>query len=225
LAELYTQLKLTDRVRPLLNNLRDETKNLPANGNVDLVMALLEADSWLSQTNPANASSALQSVLQQHPDDAEIANRVMNAYLTFGDYASARRLVERQLARSPDDVHALNSQAAILIQSGHAAAALPVLDHILTLTNLTAARLNRASARVVCRDFAGAETDFHELEKSGVEPGRVSYGLALIAEHRHDTNLAVHYLQICLTNTSSGTYLRQQASTRLQALEPDPGAK
>ena len=34
-----------------------------------------------------------------------------------------------------------------------------------------------------------------------MEPGRVSYGLAVIAEHRHDTNQAAHYLRLCLTNT------------------------
>jgi len=219
LAELYTQLRFTDRARPLIDHLRDKTKNLPANSAMDLEMALLEASSWLLQTNTANARSALQSVVQQHPDDAQIANRVISAYLIFGDFTNALRLVEAQLSKTPDDVSCLNSQAAILINSGNAAAAIPVLTHVLTLTNQPGARLNRAVAHLICLDITAAETDFRELEKSGAEPLRVSYGLAAIAEHRHDTNQAVHYLRVCLTNTPPGTILWRQANARLQTLE------
>ena len=225
LAELYAQLHLTDRARPLISQLRDETKNLPANSAVALEISRLEADSWLAQTNLATASSDLESALRQHPDDTQVANRVIKAYLAFGDYTNALRLVNAQLSKTPDNVHTLNSQAAILIQSGQAATAIPVLDHILTLTNLIAARLNRASAQVLCQNFTAAETDYRELEKSGVEPGRVSYGLATIAEHRHDTNQAVNYFRSCLTNTAPGTFLWRQATARLQALEPNPATK
>ncbi|MGA3284992.1 MAG: DUF2723 domain-containing protein, partial [Verrucomicrobiota bacterium] len=136
LAEIYTRLQFPDRARPLIDHLRNETKNLPASSALDLEMALLEANAWLSQTNTANASGVLQSVLQQHPDDAQIADGVISAYLAFGDFTNALQLVNAKLAKSPDDVASLNIQAAILIQSGNAAAAIPVLDHMLTLTNL-----------------------------------------------------------------------------------------
>lgn len=219
LAKLYAQFKLNDRVHQLVSHIHEETKNIPTDRAQDLEMALMEADSWLSQTNAANASSALQFVVQQHPDDEQIANRVISAYLAFGDYANADRLIRSQLAKTPDDVHALNSQAAILLKSGAAAAAIPVLDHVLTLTNLVAARLNRANAQILCRNFAAAETDYLELEKTGAESGRVSYGLATIAEHRHDTNQAVRYYQASLNSLPPGTHLWRQASVRLQALE------
>ncbi len=224
LAEIYTRLQFADRARPLINHLRDVTKNLPASSALDLEMALLEANSWLSHTNTANASGVLQSVWQQHPDDLQITYGVISAYLAFGDFTNALQLVNTKLARSPDDVTSLNIQAAILIQSGDAAAAIPVLDHVLTLTNLPETRLTRAIARLACQDFAAAETDFRELEKSGEEPGRVSYGLAAIAEHRHDTNRAAYYLRLCLTNTPPGTILWHKASARLQTLAPGSGA-
>ena len=223
LAEIYTRLQFSDRARSLINHLRDQTKSLPASSPMDLEMALLEANSWLSQTNTANASGVLQSVLQQHPDDMQIVYGVIGAYLAFGDFTNALQLVNTNLARSPDDVASLNIQAAILIQSGDAAAAIPVLDHILTLTNLPEARLTRAIARLACKDFEAAETDFRVLEKSGKDPGRVGYGLAAIAEQRHDTNQAAHYLRLCLTNTPPGTILWDKASARLRTLEPGSG--
>ncbi len=221
LVEIYTQLQFADRARPLINHLRDETKNLPASSALDLEMALLEVNSWLSQTNTANANGVLQSVLQQHPDDVQIANNVISAYVAFGDYTNALQILNTQLSKSPDDIRDLNNQAAILIASGNVTAAIPVLNHVLSLTNLPTARLNRANARLASEDYADAESDYRELENSQTELDRASYGLALIAEHRRDTNQAKQYLQLCLTNTTAGSLLWRQASARLQSLNRD----
>ncbi len=225
LAELYTRLQLTDRARSLLNHLHDETKNFSTNRAVDCDLALLEANYWRAQANAANARNALQSVVLRHPDDAPIAHRVLKAYLAFGDFTNALQILNTHLSKSPDDITDLNNQAAILFASGHPADAIPVLDHVLALTNLPTARFNRASARLASHDYAAAEADYHELEKSGVELDRASYGLAVIAESRHDTNQAMHYLRLCLTNTPTGTPLWRQASDRLQALDSGARAK
>lgn len=225
LAEIYNRLQMTDRARPLINHLREAATKLPANSFLDLNLALLESYSWLLQTNVSNARSALQSVVEQHPDDAQIRNRVLGAYLAFGDFTNALRLVESQLTKTPDDVPSLNSKAIILVQSGHADEALPILDHLLTLTNLPAARINRAFAQLVRKEFAAAEGDFRELEKTGAAPGMANFGLAVVAENRHDTNQAAHYLRLCLTNTPAGTPLWRQVSSRLQALAPPAMAK
>ena len=225
LADLYARLRRADLARPLINQLQDEARKLPANSAMNVELNLLEANSWLSQTNVANARGVFQSVLQQHPDDAQIVNRVVGAYLAFGDFTNALQLINAHLARSPDDVPSLNLQAAILVQSGSPAAAIPILDRVLTLTNLPAARLNRAIARLACQDFAAAETDYRELQKSGVETGLVCYGLAAIADHRHDTNQEVNYLRLCLTNTRPGTPLWREAGARLRLLGPAPGTK
>ena len=221
LAELYTRLRFTDRARPLISHLQKQIKNLPASGAVDVELAMLEVNYWLAQTNTANARSTLQSVLQQHPDDARIVNQIMSAYCAMRDFTNALKLANAQLARSPDDVPSLNNQVSILIQSGNAAAAIPVLDRVLLLTtNLPTARINRAMARLACKSFAAAEADYRELEKIGFEPVRVGLGLAAIAEQRHDTNAAVHYLQICLTNISPETPLGREIAGRLQTFKP-----
>jgi len=225
LAEIYTQLQFINLARPLINQLRDKTRNLPANNPLELEVRLLEADSWLAQTNPAMAGGVMRSVLQQHPGDVQIANSVISTYLTYGDYSNALQIVSTRLARMPDDVASLNLQADILIQSGNASDAIPVLDHILTLTNLPDLRLNRALARLSVQDYATAETDFEQLQKAGTEPGRVGYGLAMIAEHRRDTNRAQYYLRLCLANTPPGSVLWQRASTCLQTLESGSVAK
>lgn len=225
LARLYLQLRFVDRAWPLIRQLRDESKSFPADSAMKLELDWLEADAWLSQNNLAAARGVFQSVLRQHPDDAQIVNRIAGVYLTFGDLSNAQQLVGAQLSKDPDDVSSLNLQAAILIQSHRAAAAIPLLTHILDLTNLPAARLNRAAAHLTCRDYPAAEADYRELEKSGDEASPVFYGLAVIAGIRHDTNQTADYLRLCLSNAPPGAPIWREASARLRALGKEVKAR
>jgi tetratricopeptide (TPR) repeat protein len=220
LAEIYTRFQSADRALPLIRRLQDNSKKLPATNTMDVQLALLETDCWLSQSNVINAQSALQTVAQRHSGDPEVMSRIAGAYLAFRDYTNAMRLVETQLAKMPDDVPSLNLKAAILFQSGNVTSAIPVLNHILTLTNLPSIRLNRAIARMASQDLAGAEREYRELEMAGEELGPASYGLAKIAGERKDTNQEVHYLRISLTNSVPGSLIWQQIRSRLQTLEP-----
>jgi len=224
LAEVYNRLGMADRGRPLIDHLQAEKSKLPASPALDLDIALVNSYSWLLQTNSANAQEALTSVLEQHPDDPQVMARVLSAYIGFGDYSNALQLVKRELAKSPEDVSSLNAEAVIFIQSGHAREALPVLDHVLSLTNQPAARINRAFARLVGGDFAGAETDLHQLQSDGNKSGMVPFGLGVVDEHRHDTNSAINYFRLCESNSPPGSSLWRQADTHLRALLPPTAA-
>jgi len=219
LVRLYNLLGMPERSRPLVNHLREASRQAPANNSLDLDLALQESYSWLLQTNLANARDALQAVVRRHPDDPQIASRVMLAYLAFSDVTNALQLVEERLAKSPDDVAALNDQAMILLQSGQAAAALPVLDHVLTLTNQPAAHISRAFARIATQDFARAKTELNEAAQTRPADGLVDFGLALVAGHDGDTNSARHYLQLCLSNTPAKGPLWQQAAAQLRQFD------
>ena len=223
LAEIYNRLQMPGRGRPLINHLREEMGKQPANTTLDLNLALVDSYSWLLQTNPAQARSVLQSVVAEHPDDPQIANRVLGAYMAFGDLTNALRLADAQLARMPDDITSLNNKAVILAQVGRPDEAVKVLDRLLTLTNQVSARINRALANIANEDFAPAESDLQEAEKEGDGSVVVNFGFALVAQHNHDTNQAIHYLELCLTNSPVGSPLWQQASVHLRMLEPGPG--
>lgn len=225
LAETYNQLRMPGRSRPLIKHLRAEAAKLSANNSLDLNLALLDSYSWLLQTNVSNAQTVLEEVVEQHPDDVQIRSRVLGAYLALGDYTNALRLVEAQLAKSPDDVISLNNKAMVLFHAGHAAQAIPIFDRVLALTNLPAARLYRANAQLEQRDFTAAESDFHELAETSSTRGFANYGLASVAANRHDTNLASQYLRLCLTNLPVGSPLWRQAAARLQEFEPATAVK
>jgi tetratricopeptide (TPR) repeat protein len=225
LAELYSRYRMDGKVFEIVKRLRTTTAALPTNqvAEVELELSLLEARAWMSQTNPANARRILQSILQQHPDDTPTANLVFQAYLAFGDLTNALQLVASQLASQPDNIAALNNQAAILIQMRKADDAIPVLNHALALTNAPSLRLNRAIAYLQSSNLPAAEADYRQLENSPVNVFSVHYGLAEIAEQRHDTNLAIHHFAICLSNAPPGTIKWEAARTHLEALRNPAG--
>jgi predicted Zn-dependent protease len=147
-------------------------------------------------------------------------NVVLQAYLGLGDLTNAQQLVSRQLAREPDNVEALVNQAAIMLQSGDATNAIPILNYALAITNLPFARLDRAAAYLLTQNLPAAEADFLELENSPAQAFPAHYGLAEIAERRHDTNLAIHHLEFCLSNAPAGTVKWREVRERLDALKP-----
>jgi predicted Zn-dependent protease len=217
LADVYNRLRMPERSQPLIRQLRATTA-AATNSSLELNLALLESYAWLLQTNQANARQVLGTVLKAHPDDPQVVKRVLAAYLAFNDITNALQLVDERLAKSPDDVSSMNAKAVILVQTGHAAEALPLLDHALTLTNQVAARINRAYARLETKDFAGAKSDLTELVTNGNDSGMVEFGLALVAEHGQDTNTARQYLGQCLSNTPASDALWKQAYAHWQRL-------
>ena len=165
--------------------------------------------------------AVLQSILREHPNDTAKANLVFKAYLAFGDLTNALQIVAARLAGDPDNISALNNQAAILIQLNQAAAAVPILNHALALTNLPALRLNRAIAYLQTTNLTAAEADYRALEQLPADVFSVHYGLAEIAERRHDTNLAIHHLAICFSNAPPGTAKWEEAPA-FECLEKSP---
>jgi len=222
LADIYNRLHLVARSRPLINQLRLEAAKRPENSSLDLNLALLDANAWLQQTNLANARETLQALVQRHPNDSQINNRVVAAYAEFGDTTNALRLVDAQLARDPDDFHSLNNKAMILLQSRRAAEAMPLLNHVLTLTNLPIARINRAFASLANTNFALAQSDLEQLKKEGDTSPMVSFGLATVAQHHGNTNQAVAYLENCRSNSPPGSALWWRADARLHELQGPP---
>lgn len=225
LARLTAEYRMPDRAMELINHLRDLTKNLPANAELDSELALVEAGVWLSQTNFARATGVLEGAVRRHPDDIPTLGRISGAYLAFGDFTNAERVITRLLDREPDNVPALMMQSQILLQTARASLAIPVLDHVLSLTNRPDAKLNRAIAYVQTGNLSAARSGCLELDNSLPKCFLAEYWLAQIAALQHDTNQAVHYLQLCLTNAPPQTPLWRDARHWLRVLKPDPKEK
>ena len=225
LALLTARCGMPDRAMEWINQLRDAAKKMPANADMDVQLALLEAGVWLSQTNLTRAGTVLQSAVQRHPDDAQTLNRISQMYGSFGDFTNAQQLVARVLDREPDNIPALLIQSGIFLQTSNASLAIPVFNHVLSLTNLPDAKLNRAIAYIQTGNYTAARSDCLDLDNSLPNCYLAEYRLAQIAMLEHDTNQAEQYLRVCLTNAPPGTPLWREVGARLQALKPESGAR
>ena len=218
LADAFNQLQMPERSRPLINQIREEMLKVPSDTSLDLNLALLDSYAWRLQTNASNAREVLQSLVSRHPDDPGITARVIALYLAFHDFTNALHLVEARLVKAPNDIATLSTKADILMRSGRAAEAIPVLDHILALTNAPEALLNRAFAHLQAQDFTSASKDLNELELSGHHSAGVDFAVGLLAEHNANTNSAKRYLQLCLSNALPNSLLWREANAHFQRL-------
>ena len=219
LAGLYTVCDFHEKAREAIDSIRRDLPPAVLKTNyVDVDLGLLEARLCLSKSNLPGARSRLQSLLNEYPGDPRVENRILDAYLGSSDVTNALRLIEAQLARTPNDTQKLNLQAAVLMQAGRGSEAVGILDHALARTNLPGIWPAHALAQISSKNYDKAESELHKLELAGTAPSMASYGLAAIAEHREDTNLMRHYLEVCRTNAPAGSLLQRQVSKRLDAL-------
>ena len=99
------------------------------------------------------------------------------------------------------------------------------MNHVLSLTNSLDARLNRVDAYVQTQNFDAARADCLDLQKTFPDTHLGEYGLAKIAELQHDTNQAIHYLTICLSNTPPNSVLGYDVRQRLDSFQPHASTK
>ena len=220
LADLYAGLHRDDRVTATVEKLRALNAARPDNPAEDLHLSMLEANSWFAQTNFNRGRSVLQTVLDRHPGDPRIPKLVLQTYLAFGDYTNALRLLDTQRAADTNNVTLMNNEAAILIQMGWPAQAIPLLDRVLSLTNFPLARLDRASAYLQTKDLARAEDDYVHLQGSSVNPAWISLGRARIAEQRGQTNRAVQFYREFLAVTPEDNQMARQIHAHLESYAP-----
>jgi tetratricopeptide (TPR) repeat protein len=218
LAVLYTRCRFDEKALKTINELRSDITKIPGAPKIETRLSLLEANVCLSQNNQAGARQIFQSLLQQHPDDADVNTGVLQAYLTMRDYTNAETIVSRLLEEKPGDLAALHVKSGILLQTGRAAEAIPVLNQILSVTNSVVAKLNRADAYFQMADYAAAEKEYLALEGVLPNPFLVNFGLGEIALHQHDTNQAVQRFTQCLSNAPPMSAEWKSVRARLDAI-------
>ena len=219
LAELYGRLGFAEKARDFINQARNEIAKLPQKGDLEAGLSLLEAGSWLAQSNAVNASSVLQNLLHSDPDNPRTQSMALRGFLSLGDYTNAVAIVDRQLAANPDDLTALANRAVIQLKQGAYTNGVQTLNHILTLTNATDVRLLRNGALIEIGQLDTAEKDYLELRTTIENPAAVDFNLSEIALRRCDTNRAIELLERCLTNVTEGTVQFQVVTNRLHTLK------
>jgi tetratricopeptide (TPR) repeat protein len=217
-ATLLVRYHLFDQAQQSFNRLHAEINAGNVDPEWDQQVSLLEARFWLSQTNRANARNLLATVADKYGKQPNVLDRVGETYLEFDDVTDAEPVMQAELAANPDDQAALLNQSRVFIMTDRAGAAIPVLDHLLSLTNVPEARFNRAQAYMMTKNFDAAKADYLELQNKPVNQLFVTLNLGRIALQAHDTNQAIRYYSGFLSNTPAGSVPWQAVSNQLHAL-------
>jgi tetratricopeptide (TPR) repeat protein len=179
-----------------------------------------------------NAIAAINTALDEHSAD-DLPKQSMWAaaaeiHINAGSFSNALACIDRQLKLNPNSPGALVSKGYACLQLGELDRAADVLTQALDMeTNNTpklrnVARLNRAVAYLRAGKLDLAQRDYETLSKSLPSAYPVYYGLQEIAYRRKDTNAAISYCQLYLTNAPPNTDEAKGIRARLKDLEPGP---
>jgi tetratricopeptide (TPR) repeat protein len=86
------------------------------------------------------------------------------------------------------------------------------------LRSTLTARFNRGISYLRMGELDKAKKDYNQLEKVYPNAFRVYYGLGEIAWQRKETNAAIHYYQLYMSNSVPNSEESKKILERLQAL-------
>jgi Flp pilus assembly protein TadD len=220
LAQFYAN-RVPERALALLAELRGHVQGLADSGIRPIEISATEAVVLFSAHRETEAEQLLQTIMAENPKDEKILAMVAQISSTFGRFTNALLAVERQLQIKPDDTAALVAKGYLHMQTGDFQKAIPVLSHVLSLeTNNYTAQFNRAIAYLQFDKLAEAQQDYEALQHVYPNSFRVYYGLGEIAWRRKDTNAAIRYYELYLTNSAPESEEGKMISERLLSLKP-----
>jgi predicted Zn-dependent protease len=169
------------------------------------------------------AEQVLQSCMAQHPGDEALLATVAQISSMFGRVTNALSAVERELVVRPTNMAALVVEGYLQMQMTNFSQAIPPLTRALSIdSNNYTARFDRAIANLCLDQLDQAQQDYRILVR--VFPGsfKVYYGLGEIAWRRKDTNAAIRFYRLYLTNSVPESPEAKMIAERLQSLIPAP---
>ena len=179
-----------------------------------------------------NAVTAIDAALNKHGADDPAKQFLLataaQTYINAGSFSNAVACIDRQLKLNPNSPQALVSKGYACLQLGALDQAANVLTRAIDMeTNNSpdlrvTARLDRAVAYLRAGKDDLAQRDYEVLKKSFPSAYPVYYGLQEIAYRKKDTNAAVTYCRLYLTNAPPNTDEAKLISARLNGLKPGP---
>jgi len=177
-----------------------------------------------------DAIVAINAALNKHDAD-DLAKQFMLAtaaqiQMSAGSYSNAVVCIDLQLKLNPNNPQALVSKGYACLQLGALDQAANLLTQAMDMeTNNTPdlrtyARLNRAVTYLRGDKLDLARRDYEALRKSFPSAYPVYYGLQEIAHRKKDTNAAITYCQLYLTNAPPNTDEEKLIRARLKDLRP-----
>ena len=224
LAGIYTRFRLPEKALDLIANLRRNNEATEAAGIGKKELLPVEASALFAANRIPEAEQLLENYIQSDPHNTNVLATVIQIAATFRHYTNAISAIDRLIEVQPDNIAALMSKGSFALQMTNYVSAIDALTRVLTLeTNNYNARLYRALAYLGSDQLDEATQDYKELETLFPKSADVASGLAEISWRRKDTNAAIHYYSLSLSNAPPNVRPERldQLKERLKALQPE----
>jgi tetratricopeptide (TPR) repeat protein len=221
LARLYISCKVPDRSLQVIASLREtRPETLESAGIQKIDLFGLEASALLAAKRTDDADKLMQDAMREQPNDANVLGIVIQLSSMFGRPTNALIAADHQLKMNPDDPNALVNKGVFSIQTSQFADAVPPLERVLAMqTNNAQVELLLAAAYLGSDKTNLAEQHYRALERNFPDQLGVITGLAEISWRKKDTNTAIHYYQMLLTNPPPNAELIKLINDRLESLK------
>ncbi len=181
----------------------------------------LAAAASFQESNLANGIKLVDDEIARHPDDNGVLNAAAQIFIVRGLFTNALNIINEQLKSSPTNPAWLYDKGYVAIQLKNYPVDIAALDDLLKIqTNNGDALFNRAIAYLNRGRLDAAQADYLRLQQALGNTLPIAYGLGEIAWRKQDTNDAVRYYQIYLTQANTNSDEAKTIAERLKALKP-----
>src|ERR1044071_523338 len=225
LAQLYILAHQPDEALRVVDQIHQQEAAFGVDRTNINELLFAEDSALLANNESASAEAAVSKTIQRFPEDKQLVPVLLGTatqmYMNFGFYSNALDTIERQLKLAPDNPTTLVNKGVSLLQLNACEQAIPPLTRAIEMqsTNYTAL-FNRALAYLRCEQLDASQKDYEALQRVMPTAYTIYYGLQEIAYRRKDTNAAIHYCELYLTNSPSNPEEIKFVNVRLAELQP-----
>jgi tetratricopeptide (TPR) repeat protein len=212
--------RLPDRAIEALRDPLEQPGKFSLAKNNATELNIIAAAAYLQKNDLARGTQLLETEMALHPDDNNLLNATVQAYLIHGLFTNALVIIDRQLKLAPNDPALLFNRGLASLQIKAYDDAINAFTRVLaTQTNNPSALFNRALACFDSGKLDAARADYKTLQQSFTNSFQSAWGLGEIAWRQHETNEAIRNYKIYLANANTNTEEATNVMQRLRELK------
>jgi len=220
LGQIYVTSRLPNRALEALRDPLEQPERFSLAKNNATELNIVAATAYFMKNDFTRATHLLETEIALHPDDTNLLNATVQAYLNHGLFTNALGIIDRQLKLAANDPAWLFNRGFVSIQCKAYDDAIDAFTRVLaTQTNNPPALFNRALACLDSGKLDAARADYKTLQQSLTNSFQVAYGLGEIAWRQHDTNEAIRNYKLYLANANTNTAEATNVMQRLRELK------
>jgi tetratricopeptide (TPR) repeat protein len=220
LGQIYVMSRLPDRALDALRDPLEHPERFSLAKTNETQLNIIAAAVYFQKNDLAQGTQLLETEIALHPDDTNLLNTTVQAYLMHGLFTNALVIIDRQLKLAPNDPAWLFNRGNVSIQLKAYDDAIAAFTRVLaTQTNNPSVLFNRALACLNSGKLDAARADYKTLQQSFTNSFQAAWGLGEIAWRQHDTNEAIRNYKLYLANANTNTAEAINVIQRLRELK------